>query len=188
MIGMGYTRFDTQCSISFLDRMAESEHQGWQGSTSIIGGYELAADTWNISPHIGVEYIYLSEDGFNETEADAVNLNISAKDSQVFQSLVGIKVEGMFGLNNVTLIPQLRADWFHPFDREAEDCTATFRQSGERFTIEGRQMAADSLELNLGLKAIFTERVTARLNYQYTIQDSDGYTANQVSMGLNYLF
>nr|WP_320116282.1 autotransporter domain-containing protein [uncultured Desulfuromonas sp.] len=187
-LGIGTDSFDTKRAIAFLGREAKSDHDASHGAILVNGGYRVAMASWNIVPTVGLEYLWLQEDGFREQGAESASLRISDKDSELLRSVTGFKVEHCYHHEEVTLLTQLGAVWNHTFNADGERTQASFVSSGESFRIDGRGVADDGVELSLFVNASFASGITTRLGYQRTVQESGGYRTGQFSLGLDWLF
>ncbi len=186
ILGIGVTDSKTNRNIPFLDRTATSDHDANHYSAFLGGGYKHKRGNWSIEPRAGFEYINLDEDGFTEYGAVAASLAVSSKDSDALVSSLGIEISHIFDLTNGFFVPTFRADWFHNFSAEVENTTATL-QTGETFSVDGREASEDALELAVGLTAIVSDKLHGYLDYQYTFADNqDG--AHLLSTGLSYYF
>lgn len=188
LFALGGDSYDSKRFIPALDRTAASEHHGRHLSAALLGGYQWKTAAWSFSPRVGIEYIALNEAGFTEKDAAAANLRLAGKDSETCSGLLGLRAERRVVLGgNKLLTLHLGVDWVHAFSTAAEDGQALFVDSGEGFRIHGRERAADGLEGNLGVHAVIAEGISARLDYQQTLQDG-GYRSSRFDLGLEWLF
>ncbi|WP_321531702.1 autotransporter domain-containing protein [uncultured Desulfuromonas sp.] len=187
-VGIGTDSIDTKRAIAFFGREAESEHDASHGAIHVNSGYRVTMASWNIVPTVGLEYLWMQEDGFTEQRAQSASLRISDKDSELLRSVTGFKIEHSYRHEKVTLLTQLGAVWHHAFNADGEQSEAAFIDSGESFRIDGRDGADDGVELSLFFNAAFTNGITTRLGYQRTVQESGGYRTGQFSLGVEWLF
>nr|WP_320050840.1 autotransporter outer membrane beta-barrel domain-containing protein [uncultured Desulfuromonas sp.] len=188
VLGIGTDSFDTKRAIAFLGRVAESENDASHGAIQVNGGYRVMLTSWNIIPTVGLEYLWLQEDGFTEQGAESASLRMSDKDSELLRSVTGLTIEHCYRHEEVTLLTQLAAVWNHAFNANDEQSEVTFVTSGENFRMDGREVVNDGVELSLFVNASFTNGITTRLGYQRTVQQSGGYRSGEFSLGLEWQY
>lgn len=186
VLGLGYSDFDTDRSIDFLSRTAVSDHDANHYSAYVGAGYDYKTGNWSIDSRVGLEYIYLDEDGFTETGADGASFKIDSKESDAVISSIGLNVSHSFNLEDNLIIPNIRADWFHNFSASTDQTSGSVA-SGADFSIDGRDGSEDALEIGVGLKVIASDLVHGYVDYQYTIAE-DQDSSYLVSAGLSYKF
>ncbi|WP_041277474.1 autotransporter family protein [Desulfotalea psychrophila] len=170
-LGIGLTDSKTNRNIPFLDRTATSDHDAIHYSAFLGGGYKQQIGNWSLEPRAGLEYINLDEDGCTEYGAGAASLAINSKDSDALVSSLGVEISRTIELNNGSLVPSFRADWFHNFSAKGENTIATL-QSGESFSVDGRTASENALELALGLRVLVSNKLHGYFEYQYTFADN----------------
>jgi len=187
-LGFGQTRFDLERSIDFLDRTALSKHDGQDYFISMGTGHDWIIDRWTFGPTMGIEYIYLHEEGYEEHGADAADLKIDSRNSDSLLSLLGFHVTRSFRLEKSVLVAELRARWDHDYLADSESVHCRLTAAGPSFDISGRDAAKDSVLLGASLKAAFSKNITGYLDYDCMLQNSDGYTSHMFNVGLKILF
>ena len=100
----GQTRFDSERSIDFLDRTAFSKHDGQDYFVYMGAGHDWIIDRWTFGPTMGIEYVYLHEEGYKEHSAGAADLKIDSCNSDSLLSLLGFHVTRSFQLKKSVLI------------------------------------------------------------------------------------
>ncbi|MBW1774285.1 MAG: autotransporter domain-containing protein [Deltaproteobacteria bacterium] len=188
VLGFGQNRFDSERSIAFLGRTAFSKHDGQDYFVSINAGHDWTIDRWTFGPTVGVEYVYLHEEGYEEHGAIAADLKIDSCNSDSMQSLLGFHVTRSFRLEKSVLIAELRARWDHDYLADSESLSCRFTAAGPSFDISGRDTAGDSLLLGASLKSSFRKNITGFLDYDCMLQGSDGYKSHIFNVGLKILF
>lgn len=188
VLGFGQNRFDLERSVDFLDRTALSKHDGQDYFIYMGARHDWIIDRWTFGPTIGIEYVYLHEEGYKEHRADAADLKIDSRNSDSLQSLLGFHVTRSFQLKKSALVTELRARWDHDYLADSESLRCRFTAAGPSFDISGRDAAEDSVLLGASLKASFCKNITGYLDYDCMLQDSDGYTSHMFNVGLKVLF
>jgi len=188
VLGFGQTRFDSERSIDFLDRTAFSKHDGQDYFINMGAGHDWIIDRWTLGPTMGIEYVVLHEEGYEEHGAGAADLKIDSCNSDSLLSLLGFHVTRSFQLEKSVLIAELRARWDHDYLADSESLRCRFTAAGPSFDISGRDTAKDSVLLGASLKASFSKNITGYFDYDCMLQGSDGYTSHMFNVGLKVLF
>jgi uncharacterized protein with beta-barrel porin domain len=187
-LGFGQTRFDLERSIDFLNRTAFSKHDGQDYFIYMATGHDWIIDRWTFGPTMGIEYVYLHEEGYEEHGAGAADLKIDLRNSDSLLSLLGFHITRSFQLEKSVLIAELRARWDHDYLADSESLHCRLTAAGPSFDISGRDTAKDSVLLGASLKAAFSKNITGYLDYDCMLQNSDGYTSHMFNVGLKILF
>ena len=188
VLGFGQNRFDSERSIDFLDRTAFSKHDGQDYFVYMGAGHDWIIDRWTFGPTMGIEYVYLHEEGYKEHSAGAADLKIDSCNSDSLLSLLGFHVTRSFQLEKSVLIAELRARWDHDYLADSESLRCRLTAAGPSFDISGRDAAEDSILLGASLKAAFSKNITGYFDYDCILQDSDGYKSHMFNVGLKVLF
>jgi uncharacterized protein with beta-barrel porin domain len=188
VLGFGQNRFDLERSIDFLDRTAFSKHDGQDYFVYMGAGHDWVIDRWTLGMTIGIEYVYLHEEGYGEHNAVAADLKIDSYNSDSMQSLLGFHVTRSFRFENSALIAELRTRWDHDYRANSESLSCRFTAAGPSFDISGRDTAEDSILLGASLKTSFRKNITGFFDYDCMLQGSDGYKSHIFSVGLKILF
>jgi len=188
VLGFGQTSFDLERSIDFLDRTALSKHDGQDYFINMGAGHDWIIDRWTLGPTMGIEYVYLHEEGYEEHGAGAADLKIDSRNSDSLLSLLGFHVTRSFQLEKSVLIAELRARWDHDYLADSESLLCRLTAAGPSFDISGRDTAKDSVLLGASLKASFSKNITGYFDYDCMLQDSDGYKSHMFNVGLKVLW
>jgi len=188
MFGFGQNRFDSGRWVAFLDRTAVSKHDGQDCFVSINGGHDWTLDRWRFGPTVGIEYVYLHEEGYEEHGAGAANLKIDSSDSDSVLSLLGYHAARSFPLEKVVVTTELRARWDHDYLADSESLHCRFTAAGSSFDISGRDGARDSFFLGASLKISFGKNITGYFDYDCMLRGSDGDRSHLFNAGLKILF
>ncbi len=187
-LGFGLTRFDSERAIDFLDRTAFSKHDGQDYGMYMGVGHDWIIDRWRFGPTLGIEYAGLHEGDYTESGAGAADLKIDSYHSDSLLSLLGFHAARSFQLEKFVLISELRARWDHDYLADSESLGCRFIAAGPSVNISGRDTAEDSLLLGVSLNASLRKNIACYLDYDYTLQDSDGYQSHMFNVGLKVLF
>ena len=187
-IQMGHDRYESDRSISFLDRTARADHSGWQASALLGGGYDWSMGDWLLGALTNVQYLRLDESGFSEHDADAANLHVRSGMSQAVLGTLGLRAMRPVRVKQCLVVPTLQAEWMQTLWIDSESVTAAFLSSGESFKGAPREEKVEALKLRCSIDATLAPNMQAQLAYEHLAQANGGYGASQASIGIKILF
>jgi outer membrane autotransporter protein len=111
----GYDQFDESRKIKFssidvggIDRRAHTDHHGW--NVDGHAGAGVIIDQWKaleIRPFISFDYLFLHEDGFKESGAKSLTLQVRHSDYSMLRSEAGVNFARCFRGNRGVLVPEV---------------------------------------------------------------------------------
>ncbi|MFP4055163.1 MAG: autotransporter domain-containing protein, partial [Phycisphaerae bacterium] len=186
--GYGYSWYEGKRNLSMLGRTAENDHAGQEYFTFLATGYDFHVGEFTFGPVASVQYTHVEEDGYRESGAGAMNLDVDAVRADSLQTTVGLRAMMDHRLPWATLTPQLRAEWLHEYRSEARSLSARFGGAGSSFVVRGQDPAADVFLLNAGLGLDFLNGLSAQIGYEFYTECGDGMTSHGISASLRYEF
>lgn len=161
--------FDTTRNISFTDpaRVAKSDHTADEYSLTVGVDYlGLQPAGWNLIPTLSVQATYYDEDRFSESGAGGFNLQGEAFDQEYVTTRLGARVNRVFDMAKVVLIPEVSLEWAHEFGDTDREVKARFEGAADQvLVVEGMEPDRDSLLLGVGLAGMITENTGLFLKY-----------------------
>lgn len=152
-VGYGYSAYDTSRAITLgsVRRTAEGEADGHDLFADISVGYRFNLGDLTIEPKAGLRYDRLHRDGFTETGADDLALDVLDRSADALQSSLGAKASRIFRVGDTMVEPEVRLAW----TRELLDETAESRLAlnGARFDVDGAKTGRDAAVIGFGLSA-----------------------------------
>jgi outer membrane autotransporter protein len=137
-------------------RYAESEYDGNQSSSYVGAGYHFEWGGFKISPIVSVQHTHLSEDGYAEQGAGALNLTVDDRSEDSLQSVAGLHITHRGHVGWVGIESRLRTRWTHEFETDGRELDATFSEAGgASFSTTGPPGDDDRLQLGGGITARF---------------------------------
>jgi len=129
-----------------------------------------------LTPLLGLGWTRLAQEGYTETDAGALSLQVDARSGERWRSVAGAKLRTEFDLGKgTTLMPSMQLAWHHDLHNGGLDTTASFTGGGPSFTISGQNLPRDSWSLGAGLAL---QRGKAfNLALQLDGERAPGYTA-----------
>ncbi|MEM1058377.1 MAG: autotransporter outer membrane beta-barrel domain-containing protein [Verrucomicrobiota bacterium] len=189
----GASDYDQSRRIVFggINRTALSDPDGWQITSGATGGYLFNLDrsgTWQAGPIAGVQYTYLEQDGYTETGAQSLNLNVASQDAESFRTALGAKLRGRWQVSpDFAIVPSVSAEWLHEFLDDSRGITAAFSDPAPgSFVVNTRDPDRDFGLVGLGLDFLVGEAWSAFLTYD--AQFSDDYLGHSIGGGARFEF
>ena len=187
LLGYGHEWDDSQREIRAigLSRQAESDGQADIFFAGMKSGYTFGSDALALIPFVGLDYAAYRWGGFDESEADGLNVDVENTTAESLRSSLGVVLAAPLSFGTlVTLDTQLRLNWSHEFADDSYGYQA--RLAGERFSVHGQDLGRDLLSAGLRLQAHLGENIIAKLGLDYERRNQDDGFAAQV--GILYPF
>ena len=98
----GYEQYSTDRTIGFMDRMANSEYNGYSAALDLELGYKISLNKKDsqakhkmyLKPYLGVTGSYMVNEGFEEKNAESLNLKVEDYNAMTAQARAGIGING----------------------------------------------------------------------------------------------
>ena len=147
-----------------------------------IGLYKPAAAS--ISPFVRFQGTTNSQNGFTESGAGALNLNVAAQTTGSARSVLGAEFAGAFGVEGrEKLALQMRLGWAHEYANTARPVTASFAGApGANFTVFGAAPQTDSAVFSLAASTVVAQGVS--LYARYDGEMATGTSTHSLNGGL----
>ncbi|HEY6773328.1 MAG TPA: autotransporter domain-containing protein, partial [Oxalicibacterium sp.] len=141
-------QMDRAVMIGAINRTASSDFDSNTLSAYGEATYNLPMNGWTLQPLAGLAFSRNKTDGFTETGAGALNLQVAGQTITSTKSLLGAKAS--FEAGNVRLEP--RVIWAHEFGDLNTPMTAQFQgaATASPFQVSGVALKRDTLVLGLG--------------------------------------
>ncbi|MDR2115127.1 MAG: autotransporter domain-containing protein, partial [Planctomycetaceae bacterium] len=157
--GLGNNRYDTERTISFVNRKTKNKHDAIVGTVYLERGLELKNRYGILQPFFGIQYIGSQQNGFAEHGADSLNLVTNTTDGHSLRSLLGSRFStNSRTVNKGKLSLYGNAIWMHEFLRSYTNFTAEFSNPGfanfssaSKFTVRGNDSKRDWAIVGVGL-------------------------------------
>lgn len=156
----------------FLGDTYTSDYDGAQ--FSVKGEVGKAYDWANtrVTPNVGLHYINVETDGYNEAGAGGNGLNVDTDDQQALLLSIGSDIEWNFtGRDGSEYMPYLRASYSYDLMGDEVETTSTFLAGGTAFKSEGADIARSSLGLGAGVNVVTTKGFEFTAGYDAEIKE-----------------
>ncbi|MDR2440649.1 MAG: autotransporter domain-containing protein, partial [Planctomycetaceae bacterium] len=157
--GLGNNRYDTERTISFVNRKTENKHDAIVGTVYLERGLEFKNRYGFLQPFFGIQYVGSQQNGFAEHGAQSLNLVANSTDGHSLRSLLGSRFStNSRTVNKGKLSLYGNAIWMHEFLRSYTNFTAEFSNPGltnfsaaTNFTVRGNDAKRDWAIIGVGL-------------------------------------
>ncbi|MHC4430112.1 MAG: autotransporter outer membrane beta-barrel domain-containing protein, partial [Planctomycetota bacterium] len=169
-VTFGYHFYDGSRNIPALDRIADSDFDGYDITGYVGAGYhyEIARDLF-VTPIASMQYSYFDFDGFTETGAGGANLNVDSRTVDSLRSRLGANISLKLDWD-VDIVPYFFVGWEHEF-MDDEDVAARFAPGSSPFLIDTGNPAKDSVFVGGGANVLLKHNVSAFIRYEGSFSD-----------------
>jgi outer membrane autotransporter protein len=175
-LGLGAAALDADRSLAFAGRRTHSQHDAAIFDALVHGGYDWTRGNWIFGPTFGFSWVQLHEEGFQESGANAADLDVRSRNADSLRGVLGWRLSRTTQWSGAILEPELRAQWLHEFSPASGDLKATLAGGGDVFATPGRDLAQDSVVLGVGLNVRLSQASFASLSYDWRQHSGDGAT------------
>jgi outer membrane autotransporter protein len=165
----GSNESERRIAIGSLDRVATGDFDSHDFGARIEAGANVVRfGAATLQPLAAFEWSQLGQDGFRETGAGALDLDVESETTTSLLSSVGARLHGRLDLDEETsMVPELRALWLHEFgdtDRVVRG-RLTGVVTGGDVRVRGAVSPRDSALVGLGWSASIGDAVRVFADY-----------------------
>jgi uncharacterized protein with beta-barrel porin domain len=182
-----------QIAAPGISRTALARYNGDDGTVFLTTGYHFFTDDMTITPLVSLQATHVNLNGYTETGAGDINLQVAARSNNFLESGLGVSVARPFDLDDGgELLPQLHLKWLHELLGINTQGTAVFTAAGSTpFVTSGLNAARDTLDAGAGL-TLLSCGCSARTwsvegIYDFYWRDRN-FSAHQVTLAASYRF
>jgi len=176
-----------------INRTAFAKYGGEDFTGFVTTGYHLFTDGVTVTPLVSLQVTHLNLDGYTETGAGDIDLQVAAQSYSFLESGLGVNVARPFDLDDGRdILPEVHFKWLHEFLNQNPLNTAVFTATGSTpFVTSGLSTAPDTLNIGTGLTLLScgcSERTwSVEAIYDFFWRSRD-YSAHQVTVAAAYRF
>lgn len=138
-----------------INRVARANYDGWQSFAYTERGWTFNPNyCTTFQPFAAMQYVHLRQNGFTETGANALNLQVSGSDTNSLRSLIGARWQIQMRTDRTgrSFSPEVRALWMHEFLDTTSLVNAQFATvGGAGFATTGLDLGRDWAVVGAGL-------------------------------------
>ncbi|QQE11369.1 autotransporter outer membrane beta-barrel domain-containing protein [Planctomycetota bacterium] len=170
-----------------LGRTAEADDVTSHAFTNYLGlGKDFTSNNnrLTLTPHAQISYTYFTQDSYEESKADALNLAVDSFDAHTLSSALSFAAAYQYN-DQLTLNSKLA--YTYDFTNDAPEATATFQGPGSTpFSTTGIETDKSAIDLGLGFDYLLNNNTKTSLNYNY--QHRSSYQAQSLTLNLRVDF
>jgi uncharacterized protein with beta-barrel porin domain len=148
-VAYAYNEARTARALDFIGRTANASYGSKQKLVRLGSGYTVEENGLLLTPNAFVQYAHLSNDGYAETDAGALNLVVAGNSMQQTQGALGLRAAYPVITGTGFFTPELRLNLLRNMNNRAPTTTAWFADGGAAFSASGA--SADRYAVNVGL-------------------------------------
>lgn len=147
-------------------------------------GYHFFNQGFTITPLASLQYTHVDVDGYSETGAGDVDLQVKSQSYDFLESALGVKVARPFAYyNDVASVPEMHFKWYRELVNPPLVNTAAFTATGSPFfTTPGMKAGDDTFDLGVGLQFLSCQCTAGTWSLEAVYDHewrSRSYSANQ---------
>lgn len=182
-----------QIAFTGVNRIALSKYNGESITSFVTTGRHFFTDDVTITPMVSLQATHLNLNGYTETGAGDINLQVAPQSYDFLESGLGVNAARHFDLDDgQDLLPELHVKWLHEFLSPNMQNASLFTATGSTaFVTPGHNAAPDTLDVGAGLTLLScgcTERTWSVEGVYDFYWRSRNYSAHQVTLAASYRF
>ena len=183
LVGGAYHGYTVSRNIDFggLDRTATGRPGAGEFNLALGTGYDFQVGDLTFGPFTTLQYTYLGMQGFTETGADALDLEVSPYDSSSMLYTLGAQAAHNWKLSkDVIITPVAFAGWQHEFLQNGYTINSSFATGGPAapFNYNTSSPARDNFYGGAGVTVGLGERWQATFIYSASAANEDNSSQN----------
>jgi outer membrane autotransporter protein len=183
LVGGAYHGYTVSRNIDFggLDRTATGRPGAGEFNLALGTGYDFQAGDLTFGPFTTLQYTYLGVQGFTETGADALDLDVSPYDSSSMLYTLGAQAAYNWKLSkDVIITPVAFAGWQHEFLQNGYTINSSFATGGPAapFNYNTSSPARDNFYGGAGVTLGLGERWQATFIYSASAANENNSSQN----------
>ena len=192
IVGGAYHGYNVDRRIQFgtIDRTAQGNPGAWEFDAALATGYNFEAGGFVFGPVTSLQYTYLGVQGFTETGAGSLDLDVDPyNSSSLLYSLGGQVAYPIEATKDLTLTPMIFASWQHEFLQNSYNINSAFVGGGPAapFSYETEEPLRDFLYAGAGLGWAWGERWEGYVSYSASAGNPQLISHNiYLGVGVNF--
>ena len=133
LVGGAWHTYDMDRSIEFgtIDRTARGNTGAGELDVALSTGYDIKAGNFTFGPVTSLQYTYLNVQGFKETGADSLDLDVQGYNSSSLLYSLGAQAAYRWQVTKkFAVTPMVSASWQHEFLQNAYTINSSFNNGG----------------------------------------------------------
>ncbi|WP_321785239.1 autotransporter domain-containing protein [Paraburkholderia sp. J94] len=183
--------FDTTRAVNMTgySGVAYGSFSGQQYVARAEAGWPIALAGMTLTPLASLTYSYLNEAGYTETGGNGSALTIGGEHSSSVRSALGAKLEKSFGTSYGELVPELRVQWIHDYNRTRQTTSASFAADptgATAFTTLAATPLSNLADVSIGVTLVRASNLSVSARYE--LQAGSGFISNTGILRLQQRF
>lgn len=195
-VSFGFDQYTGSRQIIFtgLDRTADASYNGKDITAFVAAGYHFFSDGFTITPLVSLQFTNLGMNGYTETGAGDIDLQVNSQNYNFLQSGLGVKFARPFDMGDATdLLPEMHFKWLYEIINPTFQNTAALDVAGSpSFTTPGFSPDNSTFDIGGGVALLSCvcsgKPWTVSAVYDHFWRPDEDYTANQVMVKVSDRF
>ncbi len=171
-----------------IDRTARHKQQGGGVDVRLDTGLLFAYDSYKIRPFMGVDYLWLHEDGYHEHGADSINLHVDARDASLVRGELGVNLSTCYETERWgKWVPNVLLGWIRDVRFGAKSTKARFEDADFFFTVCDYSPNVSLFRANFSLASYYCHDQLS-ITLDWNGEFGHKYTDQSGSIAVNWRF
>lgn len=190
-LGLDYMKATSRRAVDIVSddqtlfsQTASGHWSGWGVTSRARVAYEGRWRNIYLRPQLGLDYLKLQEDGYQEGGSDVLDLTVKSRDTSELTGFAGVAVGAVVGDDGAFWSPEVLIGYRNVLSRSGGSTTAAF-SSGETFTVGPVAYGDQGLVARLALKG---ESGPTAFSFEGGAEARDGLTIFDVKLAGHFNF
>lgn len=179
--------FQNEDRDTSVNSLTSGESDGSEYWASLSSGYAFQLGAWSLSPYAGISWARSSVDGYREEDLSGSGfaMRIAEVERESLIGLLGFSINAAISTGAGVVMPHLRLEYEHEFDRDAETLAASFLldAADTAYTVTGDDPDEDFFNIGIGLVAVLPDGWMPFIDYEAQL-GNDSYERFRITIGL----
>jgi len=153
-LSYGWNNYQGSRIIAFpgVNRVAAATYSGEDYTAFVTTGLNIPVGGFTLTPLASLQYTRVNTNGYTETGAGSINLNVHSQGNDFLESGLGAKLSREFVQQDMLIVPEIHAKWLHELGNPLVTQTAAFETPGSAsFSTSGIKPADDIFNIGAGI-------------------------------------
>ncbi|MEX2148650.1 MAG: autotransporter outer membrane beta-barrel domain-containing protein [Steroidobacteraceae bacterium] len=178
-------------TIAQTNVIVEGDADGDVQWTSLNGGFDIDRGAFNFGPYAGLTKTRATVDGYTERDLNGSGLNMIFAETKRDSLLghAGLRASYVASTGIGIVIPQLRVEFHHEFEEDAQDAIAQFAldSSGTEYQLLGDEPDTDSINAGFSIAFVLPNGWMPFFDWSVLLED-DVLDRQRATLGLRVEF
>lgn len=165
VLGFGNLRFDSVRTVAPIDATAAGHRTGEQAFASVTAGYDYRQNELLVAPYARVDVTEDRLNAYTESGASQYDLTYEKQSLPTDDAAFGLKVQLAHEVDFGTVLPYLRLEYAHDFQKSDTASIAYADLFNTRYSLAGTEYNRNSVTAGMGVDFVLSKGLDVGLDY-----------------------